>query len=114
MILEEKLLQVIRDEDVHTLLCGDLNARTGCAQPKLDDNYTLGSEEDVIRGDWADRRSEDIVVNNTGKSMLNLCFMLDCVILNGCCNGDRSGEYTYVSPHGSSVTDYFLMSEDLF
>ena len=40
--------------------------------------------------------------------------MLDYVILNGCCNGNRSGEYTYVSPHGSSVIDYFPMSEDLF
>ena len=116
MILEEKLLQVIHDEDVHILLCGDFNARTGCEQPKLDDmsNYTPGSEEDVIRGDWADRRSKDTVVNNFGKSLLNSCFMFDCVILNGCCNGNRSGEYTYVSPHGSSVIDYFPMSEDLF
>ena len=40
--------------------------------------------------------------------------MLDCVILNGCCDGDRSGIYTYVSPHGSSVINYFIMSEDLF
>ena len=40
--------------------------------------------------------------------------MLDYVILNGCCNGDCSGEYTYVSPHGSSIIDYFPMSEDLF
>ena len=52
--------------------------------------------------------------NSFCKSVLNLCFMLGCVILNGCCNGDRSGEYTYVSPHGSSVIGYFLMSEDLF
>ena len=37
VILEEKLLQVIRDEDVHVLLCEDFNARTGCEQPKLDD-----------------------------------------------------------------------------
>ena len=40
--------------------------------------------------------------------------MLDCVILNGCCDGDRSGIYTYVSPHGSSFIDYSIMSEDLF
>ena len=40
--------------------------------------------------------------------------MLDCVILNGCCDGDRSGVYTYVSPHGSSFIDYSIMSEDLF
>ena len=37
VILEEKLLQVIRDEDVHVLLCEDFNARTGCEQPKVDD-----------------------------------------------------------------------------
>ena len=114
MILEEKLLQVIHDEDVHILLCGDFNARTGCEQPKLDDmsNYTPGSEEDVIRGDWADRQPKDIVVNNFGKSLMILCFMIDCAILNSCCKGHRSEEYTYVSPHGSSVIDYFPMSED--
>ena len=37
VILEEKLLQVIRDESVHVLLRGNFNARTGCEQPKLDD-----------------------------------------------------------------------------
>ena len=60
-ILEEQLLQVIRDADVHILLCKDLNARTDCEQPQLDDmsNYTPGSEEDDIRGDWADRQSKD-------------------------------------------------------
>ena len=77
-------------------------------------NYTPGPEEDDIRCDWADRLSKDIVLNNIGKSLLNLCFMLDCLILNGCCDHDRSGEYTYVSPHGSSVINYFLKSEDLF
>ena len=77
-ILEEQLLQVIRDADVHILLCGDFNARTGCEQPKLYDmsNYTPGSEEDVIRGDWANRRSKDIVVNNFATSLLNLCFII--------------------------------------
>ena len=54
------------------------------------------------------------MVNNLGKSLFNLCFALDCVILNGCCNGDRGGEYMYVLPHGSSVINYFLTSEDFF
>ena len=35
-----------------------------------------GSEEDFIRGDWADRRSKDIVVNNFAKSLLNLYLCL--------------------------------------
>ena len=78
VILEEKLLQVIHDEDVHILLCGDFNARTSCEQPKLHDmsNCTPGYEEDDVRGDWADRRSKDIVVNNFATSLLNLCFII--------------------------------------
>ena len=54
VILEEKILQVICDKDVHILLCRGFNAQTGCEQPKLNDmsNYTPGSEEDIIRGDW--------------------------------------------------------------
>ena len=90
VILEENLVQEIRDEDLYILLCGDLNARTGCEQPKLDDmsNYRPGFEDED------DRSSKDTVVNSFGKSLLNLCFLLDCVILNGCCNGDRKGEYT--------------------
>ena len=40
--------------------------------------------------------------------------MLDCVIVNEFCNSDASGEFTYVSPHDSSVTDNFIISEDLF
>ena len=51
-------------------------------------------EDEDFRGDWADRSSKDTMVNSFGKSLLNLCFLLDCVILNGCCNGDRKGEYT--------------------
>ena len=102
VILEENRVQEIRDEDLYILLCGDLNARTGCEQPKLDDmsNYRPGFEDEDVRGDWADRSSKDTMVNSFGKSLLNLCFLLDCVILNGCCNGDRKVEYTHVSPHG--------------
>ena len=102
VILEENLVQEIRDEDLYILLCRDLNARTGCEQPKLDDmsNYRPGFENEDVRGDWADRSSKDTVVNSFSKSLLNLCCLLDCVILNGCCNGDRKGEYKYVSPPG--------------
>ena len=36
VILEENLIQEICDEDLYILLFGDLNAWTGCEQPKLD------------------------------------------------------------------------------
>ena len=40
--------------------------------------------------------------------------MLGCIIVNGLCTGDVDGGFTYVSPRGSSVIDYFIISEDLF
>ena len=36
LILEESTLQIVQNEDPYILLCGDLNARTGCEQPKLE------------------------------------------------------------------------------
>ena len=35
-------------------------------------------------------------------------------ILNGVCNGDLKGRYTFISNCGNSVNDYFMVSEDLF
>ena len=34
--------------------------------------------------------------------------------MNGFCDSDVDGQFTYVSPHGSSVIDYFIVSEPLF
>ena len=63
-------------------------------------NYRLGFENEDVR---SGRRSKDTVVNSSGKSLMNLCFLLDCVILNGCCNDDRK-----VLPHGSGAIDYLV------
>ena len=35
-------------------------------------------------------------------------------ILNGVCNGDLQGRYTFISHCGNSVNGYFMVSEDLF
>eukprot|EP00745_Piridium_sociabile_P003840 TRINITY_DN122266_c0_g1_i1.p1 TRINITY_DN122266_c0_g1~~TRINITY_DN122266_c0_g1_i1.p1 ORF type:complete len:165 (-),score=17.57 TRINITY_DN122266_c0_g1_i1:470-964(-) len=35
-------------------------------------------------------------------------------MLNGVCNGDLEGRYTYISKSGNSVVDYFLLSDELF
>ena len=88
--------------------------RTGDEQPKLEEmvNYMPGSVNDIDA--CLGRRSKDRMINKFGKSLRNMCFMLDCIIVNVFCNSDVDGEFTYVSPHGSSVIDYFLISEDLF
>ena len=43
-----------------------------------------------------------------------MCSTFDLVILNGVCNSDQVGHYTFISDFGSSVNDYFLVSIDLF
>ena len=43
-----------------------------------------------------------------------MCTALNLCILNGMCHGDHLGRYTYISDAGSSVNDYFLLSNDLF
>ena len=102
------------------MVCGDLNARTGCQQPKQESmfNYSPSFDDDDDYdeggGDVLYRYSMDKGVNNFGKSLLNLCFLLDCRIVNGSCGSDKCGDFTYVSPHGRSVIDYCVISSELF
>ena len=46
--------------------------------------------------------------------MLSLCTIFDLCILNGVCKGDLQGCYTCISETGSSVNDYFILSNDLY
>ena len=34
--------------------------------------------------------------------------------MNGVCNGDLQGRYTFISNSGNSVNDYVMVSEDFF
>ena len=60
------------------------------------------------------RKSQDNVVNYYGKLLLNLCTTFDLCILKGVCKGDIQGCYMYISETGSSVNDYFILSNDLY
>ena len=60
------------------------------------------------------RCSEDSVLNPFGKKLLNMCTAFGLNILNGVCNDDLQGRYTFISHCGNSVNDYFMVSEDLF
>jgi len=43
-----------------------------------------------------------------------MCTAFGLNILNGVCNGDLQGRYTFIFNCGNSVNDYFMVSEDLF
>ena len=60
------------------------------------------------------RKSQDSVVNNYAKLLLNLCTIFDLCILNSVCKGDLQGCYKYISDSGISVNDYFLLSNDMY
>ena len=57
--------------------------------------------------------AEDAVSNDFGDILLNLCACCDLSILNGLCNPDQSGKFTYISPHGNSTVDYCITSHSL-
>ena len=100
--------------DLYVLVCGDLNSRAA--------NFSHYSQEDCSVLDLqctshpvsTERHSQDKVLNNYGKLLMNMCTAVDLCILNGMCHGDQHGFYTFIADNGCSVNDYFLMSCDLF
>ena len=60
--------------------------------------------------DSLNRKSKDSVFNTYGKYLYELCYNFDLVILNGYCKGDNDGNFTFMSPSGQSVIDYFIVS----
>ena len=59
------------------------------------------------------RCSKDTHINVNGHDLLALCSSFDLYILNGTCERDTSGQYTYISTSGNSVIDYFVFSRFL-
>ena len=117
--LDECIANLLDAHDCHLMICGDLNARTGQLNAQLsqsdDDLWDLLSSRNASDDDALeiDRFSEDLIVNVFGRQLLELCEMLDCVILNGLKKADFDGKFTYVSQSGASVSDYFVISREL-
>ena len=105
-----------KDRDLHIICNGDFNARTA--------NYQINTEFcQMDGGDYEPfckvslfeptRTSQDREVNAFGRRLLETCACYGLEILNGFCPGDETGNFTYLSEHGYSVVDYFLMSSDI-
>lgn len=56
------------------------------------------------------RCSHDVVCNERGKDLIDLCISSDLQILNGKIFGDYSGKFTFFQYNGNSVVDYCLIS----
>ena len=96
-----------------------LNARMGSKVPSYFDFASSCFE--VVGGNfWPDNNSSnnlsakhcsrDIQENEYGHNLLVSCSSFDLCILNGACDGDTDGQYTYISTAGIVLltTLYFL------
>ena len=103
------------------ILCGDLNARISNIQPieecervsKYVDNLNTLYCYDMEKCTYS-RKSEDVSTNGFGKSLIEMCAGFGLIVLNGINKFDASDTFTFISPHGNSVNDYFIVSEALF
>jgi len=99
-----------------TILMGDINARVGnnndyiindsIKHLPLDSDYILDSHE-------TPRISQDAILDNRGKHLLEICIGAQMRLLNGRKLGDSQGYLTCHKYNGSSVVDYTLCSEQL-
>jgi hypothetical protein len=58
------------------------------------------------------KKSEDQTINVFGRCLLDMCVEFSLIILKGIYAGDITGCYTFISPNGNSVNDYFIVSDD--
>jgi exonuclease III len=96
-------------EDFSLFICGDFNARTGQMNSKFPS--ADASENEEI--EHLERSSQDSTVNGFGKNLLSFCEAVGCSILNGAKEFNFDDHETYISATGSSLIDYFIISNEL-
>jgi hypothetical protein len=118
VMLEQCLLDITEEMgDVSFLLLGDFNSRTGSSNAcdvDIDDlAFDLNNEHSTLDHEF-DRVSKDYEHNEFGNYLLNVCEEFDLKIMNGFVNDvESNANFTYISPTGCSVVDYFILSTPL-
>lgn len=116
-ILEQCLLDLAEHHpEAEFLIAGDLNSRTANGNYKDMDIVDYGSDDSDVSElvqIGQNRTSKDTGVNDFGRYLLTVCEEFDVSILNGMIPNVSSGNYTYIAFNGSSVVDYFVLSNSL-
>ena len=117
-VLEQCLIDLYENfNDFHIIICGDLNARTGCNNTVLCDDFTVNDnfkQTYLHTTPEFTRFSDDKEITQFGKELLSICSMFNCIIVNGLVCYDFDDSLTYVCNTGGSMIDYFITSSDLF
>ena len=97
------------------MLCGDFNARTASdpdfIQYDNNDKFIQNNSNYIYDLVNFCRTSTDVATCNRGKRLLEICSQSQLRIANGRSFGDLTGKFTSHSIVGSSVIDYFVISE---
>ena len=107
--------------DVHWIICGDLNSRTG----QLEDTLLNDNVHEYIDGfDNCDmlveeqqipyRKSRDKETNTFGRQLVQFCKINHLIIINGRTKSDSMGSYTCIANNGRSVVDYFIVGRSMY
>ena len=93
------------EKDLDFLIVGDLNTRIS--------NWSYVEDDDTGRHNndicYYERTSEDEIVNNFGKELIQFCTMFDFTPINGLRYFCLDNSYTFISERGNSVIDYFFI-----
>jgi len=109
-ILETCMTEVCAQHTNRNILpCADFNSRTGNYDTATVWN-AYGTRSEAIVDT---RNSQDKCIDVYGRSLLTLCTSFELSILNGCGTISESGKFTFVSPSGRSVIDYFVVSRNI-
>ena len=102
------------------VLMGDFNARTAELNDFVAlDNVSYQNCKDHLPTDYStdiqlpQRQNMDIILNEQGKCLIDLCIESKIRILNGRVMGDSLGNFTYYSSQGKSCIDYVISSENI-
>lgn len=109
--IEEVIAKCNNDlNEPDVLFIGDMNARTGIESDFIenDTNMFIPVPENYNADNVMPRNSKDKIVNNFGRKLLDFCKATGMRILNGRTEGDKEGNFTYVSHMGKSVVDYAI------
>ena len=100
------------------MLTGDFNARTGTQRDYVYHDSSVAEHYIPLPPDYQTdkekmRASQDVVINNYGRELLDLCISSRLRIVNGRHDQDSLGGFTCFTPRGNSVVDYSIVSPEL-
>ena len=101
----------INSENV--ILMGDFNARTMTISDTLHREKTDDLPADFFSSIYSERSNADLVVNNYGKKLTDLCVATKSYIVNGRTLGDLQGKLTCFEENGASTVDYAVATEQM-